>query len=190
MTGGTIKGVSLDAVQDEATLTKLLQDDQGAVGRVDDNAGRVIENQESPDVARQGPRERSTRATPRSSSSPSRRRSRSGRAAAACAKSNTRTSSRCCRSGSAKNANALASSEEIDPEVAFLLGKDAGTFRDILNGLLKGSEALRLPGVKNDDARATLVELQKRFATYDAGVERDPAEHEPAGDGEAGGARR
>ncbi len=29
----------------------------------------------------------------------------------------------------AKNANALASSDEIDPEVAFLLGKDSGTFR-------------------------------------------------------------
>ncbi len=70
----------------------------------------------------------------------------------------------------AKNANALASGEEIDPEVAFLLGKDAGTFRDILNGLLKGSEALRLPGVKNEEARATLVELQKRFIAYDQGV--------------------
>ena len=45
----------------------------------------------------------------------------------------------------AKNANALASSDEIDPEVAFLLGKDTGTFRDILNGLLKGSDTLRLP---------------------------------------------
>src|SRR5271169_5971422 len=30
----------------------------------------------------------------------------------------------------AKNANSLVSSDEIDPEVAFLLGKDAGTFRD------------------------------------------------------------
>ena len=70
----------------------------------------------------------------------------------------------------AKNANALASSDEIDPEVAFLLGKDAGTFRDILNGLLKGSDALRLAGVRNDEARATLAELQKRFAAYDGGV--------------------
>ena len=69
-----------------------------------------------------------------------------------------------------KNANALASSEEIDPEVAFLLGKDAGTFREILNGLLKGSDALRLPGVRNDEARTTLVELTKRFANYDGGV--------------------
>jgi len=49
----------------------------------------------------------------------------------------------------AKNANSLVSSEEIDPEVAFLLGKDTGTFRDILNGLLRGSEPLRLSGVRN-----------------------------------------
>ncbi len=70
----------------------------------------------------------------------------------------------------AKNANALVSSDEIDPEVAFLLGKDTGTFKDILNGLLKGSDALRLPAVHADDARTTLVELQKRFATYEGGV--------------------
>jgi len=70
----------------------------------------------------------------------------------------------------AKNANSLVSSEEIDPEVAFLLGKDTGTFRDILNGLLKGSEPLRLSGVKNEEARSTLTELQKRFTTYEAGV--------------------
>jgi twitching motility protein PilJ len=70
----------------------------------------------------------------------------------------------------AKNANSLVSSEEIDPEIAFLLGKDTGTFRDILNGLLKGSEPLRLPAVRADDARATLTELQKRFVAYEAGV--------------------
>jgi twitching motility protein PilJ len=70
----------------------------------------------------------------------------------------------------AKNANSLVSSEEIDPEVAFLLGKDTGTFRDILNGLLKGSEPLRLSGVKNEEARSTLTELQKRFRAYEAGV--------------------
>ena len=70
----------------------------------------------------------------------------------------------------AKNANSLVSSDDIDPEVAFLLGKDAGTFRDILNGLLKGSDALRLPGVRNDEVRATLAELQKRFAAYEGGV--------------------
>ena len=70
----------------------------------------------------------------------------------------------------AKNANTLASSDEIDPEVAFLMGKDAGVFRDILNGLNRGSDALRVQAIRNDDARATLAELAKRFASYDAGV--------------------
>ena len=41
----------------------------------------------------------------------------------------------------AKNANALASGDEVDPEVAFLLGKDTGTFRDILTGLLERQRA-------------------------------------------------
>jgi twitching motility protein PilJ len=70
----------------------------------------------------------------------------------------------------AKNANSLVSSDEIDPEVAFLLGKDTGTFRDILNGLLKGSEPLRLSGVRNEEARSTLSDLQKRFVGYEGGV--------------------
>ena len=69
-----------------------------------------------------------------------------------------------------KNANALASGDEVDPEVAFLLGKDTGTFRDVLAGLLKGSEPLRLSPVRNEEARSTLAELQKRFAGYEQGV--------------------
>ena len=70
----------------------------------------------------------------------------------------------------AKNANTLASANEIDPEVAFLFGKDDAAFRDVVNGLAKGSDALRLAPVKSDDARATLAELAKRFTDYEAGV--------------------
>jgi twitching motility protein PilJ len=70
----------------------------------------------------------------------------------------------------AKNANSLAAGDEIDPEVAFLLGKDETTFRDILNGLAKGSEALRLSPVRSDDAKVTLGELAKRFAAYQTGL--------------------
>jgi len=70
----------------------------------------------------------------------------------------------------AKNANAIASSDEVDPEVAFLLGKDIGTFRDVLAGLTRGSESLRLAAVRNEDARATLGELAKRFANYEQGA--------------------
>ncbi|GIK87393.1 MAG: protein PilJ [Betaproteobacteria bacterium] len=70
----------------------------------------------------------------------------------------------------AKNANALASGEQVDPEVAFLLGKDTGTFRDVLGGLLRGNETMRLAAVRNEEARATLAELGKRFAAYEQGV--------------------
>lgn len=70
----------------------------------------------------------------------------------------------------AKNANALASGEEVDPETAFLLGKDAGTFRDVLTGLQKGSDSLRLNAIKGDDTRATLNELAKRFTPYDQAI--------------------
>ncbi|TMH37681.1 MAG: methyl-accepting chemotaxis protein [Betaproteobacteria bacterium] len=70
----------------------------------------------------------------------------------------------------AKNANSLVSSDEIDPEVAFLLSKDTGTFRDILSGLTKGSEPLRLAPVHAEDARATFADLQKRFTAYETGV--------------------
>jgi len=70
----------------------------------------------------------------------------------------------------AKNANSVVSSDEIDPEVAFLLGKDAGSFKDILNGLLKGNDSLRIPAVHSEDGRVTLLELQKRFTAYEAGV--------------------
>ena len=70
----------------------------------------------------------------------------------------------------AKNANALVSSDEVSPEIAFLLGKDSGTLRDIVTGLLKGSDSMRLQPVHSDEARATLTDFQKRFAGYEAGV--------------------
>jgi twitching motility protein PilJ len=70
----------------------------------------------------------------------------------------------------AKNANTLTSGDEIDPEVAFLLGKDVGTFREVLQGLLKGSDTLRLTGVKDAETKQTLADLQKRFQDYESRV--------------------
>ncbi len=70
----------------------------------------------------------------------------------------------------AKNANTIASANEIDPEVAFLLGKDAAAFRDVVNGLTNGSDALHLAPVRSDDARATLTDLSRRFGAYEAGI--------------------
>jgi twitching motility protein PilJ len=70
----------------------------------------------------------------------------------------------------AKNANTLTAGDEIDPEVSFLLGKDVGTFREIGNGLLAGSEALRIGALREGDARQTYTQIRQRFADYEARV--------------------
>ena len=70
----------------------------------------------------------------------------------------------------AKNANNLLSSDVIDPEVAFLLGKDASAFRDTLNGLMVGSEDLRLTAVSDADIKEKLNELSGVFKTFDTNV--------------------
>jgi hypothetical protein len=64
----------------------------------------------------------------------------------------------------AKNANALAAADEIDPEVAFLLGKDDATFRDIVSGLAKGSDALRLSPARSDDSTRSCTSVSMRVA--------------------------
>ncbi|MDZ4314054.1 MAG: methyl-accepting chemotaxis protein [Azonexus sp.] len=66
----------------------------------------------------------------------------------------------------AKNASVLLVGDEISPEVAFLLGKDTNTFRDILLGLSQGSETLRLSGSNDAESRAKLAELDVAFKEY------------------------
>ena len=62
----------------------------------------------------------------------------------------------------AKNASALLVGDEINPEVAFLLGKDTNAFRDILSGLSKaGGDA---------DTRAKLEELEGAFKEYQGAI--------------------
>ncbi len=70
----------------------------------------------------------------------------------------------------AKNANALVSSDVIDPESAFLLGKDTNTFRDVVNGLMNGSDELRLSAIKDPDTRDKLQELDDLFKDFEANV--------------------
>jgi twitching motility protein PilJ len=70
----------------------------------------------------------------------------------------------------AKNANALLAGESIDPEVAFLLGKDTNQFRGILEGLQKGSPQLRLTASTDPDTTAKLGELGEAFKTYTESV--------------------
>jgi twitching motility protein PilJ len=167
-TGGVVKGVSLD-VSDDPEVVQSLQQIKTRWDRVSANAQRVIDNQQSLtslakgletinadnnallDLAQQAAQQ-------------------IGQAGGSLRELEYANQLSVLSQRIAKNANALASSDEIDPEVAFLLGKDASTFRDIVNGLLKGSEALRLAPTRNEDARSTLTELARRFTPYDAGV--------------------
>jgi twitching motility protein PilJ len=70
----------------------------------------------------------------------------------------------------AKNANALIAGETIDPEVAFLLGKDTNTFRDLLNALIRGNESLRIAPSADPEIRARLGDLERSFAQYQQAV--------------------
>jgi len=69
-----------------------------------------------------------------------------------------------------RSANEFLTSEGVNPETAFLLGKDTNTFRDIVEGFLNGSEVLRLTATKDTDTREKLLELQKSFAEYQQSV--------------------
>ena len=148
---------------------KILGDIKGRWDRVDVNAGRVLENQQSLTTLAKG-LENINQGNSAILELAEQAAQQIGQGGGSLREIEYANQLAVLSQRIAKNANALASSEEIDPEVAFLLGKDAGTFRDILNGLLKGSDALRLSGVRNEEARATLTELQKRFAAYDQGV--------------------
>jgi twitching motility protein PilJ len=70
----------------------------------------------------------------------------------------------------AKNANAMLAEALIDPEVAFLLGKDTNTFRAALQGMLQGNEALRIARVADPELRGKLGELESAFKDYHGAV--------------------
>lgn len=62
----------------------------------------------------------------------------------------------------AKNASALLVGDEINPEVAFLLGKDTNNFRDLLQGLGQG--------VSDADTRSKVEALVTAFKDYEAAI--------------------
>jgi twitching motility protein PilJ len=70
----------------------------------------------------------------------------------------------------AKNANTMLAGDVVDPEVAFLLGKDTNTFRDTLQGLLKGNDALRIAAVNDAEMKGKLGELEVGFREYQRAV--------------------
>jgi twitching motility protein PilJ len=168
LNGGTVRGVSLDVAQDEAAV-KLLNDVKQRWERVDTAAERLLSNETSLTSLAKGldALNVGNNALLELAQTAAAQIAQGGGSLREIEYTNQLA---VLSQRIAKNANTLASSDEIDPEVAFLLGRDAGTFRDILNGLLKGSDALRLPAVRNDEARGTLAELQKRFGTYEGGI--------------------
>ncbi len=68
----------------------------------------------------------------------------------------------------AKNANALMSSDVINPETAYQLGQDLNTFREVLNGLKEGSSTLGVVAVGDTDAREKLLELEEVFTRFES----------------------
>jgi twitching motility protein PilJ len=71
----------------------------------------------------------------------------------------------------AKNANTMLAEAQVDPEVSFLLGKDTNTFRDLLAGLLSGSETQRIQRVADAELRGKLGELEAGFKEYQRAVQ-------------------
>jgi twitching motility protein PilJ len=69
-----------------------------------------------------------------------------------------------------RSANEFLTSEGVNPETAFLLGKDTNTFRDITDGFLNGSDVLRLSATKDKEAHDKLIELQTAFGDYQQSV--------------------
>jgi twitching motility protein PilJ len=70
----------------------------------------------------------------------------------------------------ARNANAMLGADVIDAEVAFLMGKDTTSFREILQGLSKGSDVLRVAAAKDSEQQAKLAELDKAYQEFQAAV--------------------
>ena len=166
--GGTIKGVTLDLTRDAQTLD-LLNNIKTRWERVETSAQRLTANEQAlTSLAKglEGVNEGNNALLELSQQAAQ----QIGQAGGTLREIEYANQMAVLSQRIAKNANSLAAAEEIDPDVAFLLGRDTTTFRDILNGLIKGNESMRLTGIKSEEARATLVDLQKRFAPYDSGV--------------------
>ena len=70
----------------------------------------------------------------------------------------------------AKNANAMLGADVIDPEVAFLMGKDTTSFRELVQGLTKGSDVLRVGAARDPEQLAKLTELEKAYQEFQVAV--------------------
>jgi len=164
--GGTIKGVTLDAAQDDATHL-LLSSIKTRWDRMDGSVEQLLESQQRLiDVAKgsatvaQGSKqlvEMSQRAVQQGATQ------REAEYANQLALLSQRI---------AKNAAALVSSADTDPELAALLTRDAGAFREAQSGLARGGSepAVRGAAPRPEESRGVGIELARRAAAFDAGL--------------------
>ena len=62
-----------------------------------------------------------------------------------------------------KSANEFLTTEGVNPEAVFLLGKDLNSFREIANGLLTGNTELRLSPSRDPQTRERLTQLIAQY---------------------------
>ena len=162
--GGTIKGVTLDVVQDDE-LHLLLQGVKARWDRVDTSVEQLLDNQQRLiDLAKgaamvtQGSKQLVDLAQ------------RAAQGGASPRDVEYANQLALLSQRIAKNAAALVSSPESDPELAALLARDAGAFREAQGGLARGGDATRTPGARSEDPRAAATELAKRAAAFEAGL--------------------
>jgi twitching motility protein PilJ len=66
-----------------------------------------------------------------------------------------------------RGAAEILGSEVIDPEVPFLIGKDTNDLRALIQALENGNEAMGMSAIRDNEARAKLLELKKTFTTFE-----------------------
>ena len=169
MTGGMSRGVSLDVPTDPA-INQILGDVKARWERVDRAANDLVTNEASLTTLAKGLDALNTGNNALLDLSQ--------QAAAQIAQARRHAARdrlceparRCSRSGSPRTPMRWRRRTKSIPRSRSCSARTRGTFRDILTGLLRGSDSLRLPAVRSDEARATLTELQKRFTAYEAGT--------------------
>lgn len=70
----------------------------------------------------------------------------------------------------ARSASEFMTPDGINPEKAFLLGKDANTFYELVEGFINGSDMHKISATKDANIKEKLIELQKNFAEYNKNV--------------------
>jgi twitching motility protein PilJ len=69
-----------------------------------------------------------------------------------------------------KSANQMVAGTVANAEVALTLGRDINQFRDLTQGLLEGSDALRLSAASDGETRSRLRELLKLYGEFQTSI--------------------